>query len=288
MADVLHFPEPDEPDASWGRPDEQPVDWLRRSTLPRAKTLRDALNENLSHFEPKHAASLAKKLRADWKSHYFELLVGRWLQELGAVSVECEPLGSNGTKIDYLARWVDGAVCVEANSKRMNLHARPGVAYVDNSQQRIRLAYRDWRKRRQAAGASAPAILAIDGGLFGADQDDFGTALLGSTVDHLGFDHKLAGQSFQAHTGEFLGDAAGPWAGVLAFVEPGVFGAKEPVLYVSPHFTGHLPLAFLAVERRYLGELALDRGPDSPMSRIRFGVPLFDGPDDEEEPGSHA
>src|SRR6266566_7037947 len=86
MADpsVLHFPEPSEPDDTWGGNEEKPVDWLTRSTLPRAASLREALNENLSRFEPKHAASLAKKLRADWKSHYFELLVGRWLQELGA------------------------------------------------------------------------------------------------------------------------------------------------------------------------------------------------------------
>ena len=276
---MIHFPEPVEPDNTWRRDNERPVDWLTRSTLPRAMTLREALNENLSRFEPKHAASLAKKLRADWKSHYFELLVGRWLQELGADEVEVEPFGTNGTRIDYQARWIDGAVCVEAHSKRMNLHARPGAAYVDNSEQRIRLAYRDWHKRRQAAGAMAPALLAIDGGIFGAHDYDFDNALLGSGVDYLGLDHKLAGQGFSAHSGEMLADAGGPWAGVLAFVEAGVFGAKEPILYVSPHFDGHLPLAFMRVERRVLGTTTYERGQDSPMSRIRFGVPLFDGPE---------
>lgn len=278
MHPVVHFPEPAEQDDTWGQDDEQPVEWLRRSTLPRATTLREALNENLSHFEPRHAASLAKKLRADWKSHFFELLVGRWLQELGG-DVECEPLGSNGTRIDYLASWVDGAVCVEAHSKRMNLHARMGVAYVDNSEQRIRLAYRDWRKRRQAAGASAPALLAIDGGIFGAHDFDFDNALLGSGVDYRGLDREHAGHGFHAHAGEMQGDANGPWAGVLAFVEAGVFSAKEPILYVSPQFTGRLPLAFLGVERRMLATTTFARGHDSPMSRIRFGVPLFDGPD---------
>ena len=76
----IYFPEPPERDDSWGRDDELQADWLRRSTLPRARSLREALNENLAHFPPEHAKGLAKKLRADWKSHYFELLVGRWLQ----------------------------------------------------------------------------------------------------------------------------------------------------------------------------------------------------------------
>lgn len=275
MSGRLHFPEPDERDDTWGRDEEQPVDWLMRSTLPRATSLRDALNENLSRFPSKHAASLAKKLRADWKSYYFELLVGRWLQEIGA-EIECEPLGSNGTRIDYRARWLDGAVCVEAHSKRMNLHALPGVAYVDNSEQRIRLAYRDRGHRRQAAGASHPAILAIDGGIFGAHDYQFDTALLGSEVQHMGLDHKVAGFSYRAHTGEMLLDVDGPWAGVLAFLDAGVFGAREPILYISPHFEGRLPLAFLRVERRTLGMAKFRTGNDEPMGRIRFGVAVSD------------
>jgi hypothetical protein len=58
--------------------------------------MREALNENLSHAQPKHAASLAKKPRANWKSHCFELVVGRWLQKMGATAVEHDPVASNG------------------------------------------------------------------------------------------------------------------------------------------------------------------------------------------------
>lgn len=279
MSDV-YFPEPDTPDDTWGEPNERPVDWLARSTLPRAKTIRAALNENLSHFEPKHAASLAKKLRADWESHYFELLVGRWLQELGADEVEHEPVGSNGTKIDYRATFRGEVVCVEAVSKRMNLHARLGQAYVDNSQQRVRQALRDPDKRRQAEGASAPALLAINGGIFGADQEDFDAALLGSSVQHMGFERETAGFSFNATTGAMSSDVDSPWAGVLAFVGAGVFQATEPLLYMSPHFSGHLPIAMLGVRRRMLAPTTFDGSRDRQMSRIKFGEALFEGPDD--------
>lgn len=275
---VVYFPEPASTDDTWGESGAPPVEWLRRSTLPRAVSLRAALNENLNHFQPNHAASLAKKLRADWKSHYFELLVGRWLQELGADPVEHEPVGSNGTKIDYCGSFRDGAVCVEAYSKRMNLHAVEGIAYVNNSEQRIRQAFRDPHKRAQAAGANAPPILAIDGGIFGAHDYDFDSALLGSTVQYMGLDRDVAGHGFNATTGDMATDAASPWAGVLAFLEPGVFGAREPILYASPHFRGHLPLALVGVQRRMLGVVEFPGNDDRPMDRIPFGEPLTDGP----------
>ena len=205
--------------------------------------------------------------------------LGRWLQELGDDPVEHEPVGSNGRKIDYRAGFVDGSVCVEAYSKRMNLHARAGVAYVDNSEERIRLAFRDWRKRQQAAGASDPAILAIDGGIFGAHDYDFDSALLGSSTQHMGFDRQVAGFSFNVTTGGMSTDAASPWAGVLAFLDAGVFSAREPILYLSPHFRGRLPIAFLGVQRRMLAATGFPGNDDQPMTRIRFGVPLFHGPE---------
>lgn len=272
---ATYFPEPDTPDPTWGQDDERPVDWLRRSTHPRAVSLRAALNENLGQFEPKHAVSLAKKLRADWKSHYFELIVGRWLQEIGG-SVEHEPLGANGTRIDFRARFVDGEVCVEAVAKRMNLYAVPGRGYVDNSEQRIRRAFRDPDKRGQATGANAPAILAIDGGVLGARLNDFDSALLGNGVMYLGLDHEKAGNGFNAMHGDMSKDTASPWAGVLAFLQPGVFSAQEPVLYISPHFTGHLPLATLNVRRRLLATTDFPGSGDRPMDRIRFADPLTD------------
>jgi hypothetical protein len=274
MSDDPYFPEPTDDDAAWGNDDEQPVEWLRRSSLPRAKSIRKALNENLRHFEPKVARGLAKKLRTDWKSNYFELIVGRWLQEIGARRIDYEPLGSNGSRIDYCAEFEDAEVCVEVVSKRMNQHAVPGRAYVDNSEQRVRLAFRDSRKRRQAHGARAAALLAIDGGIFGADVEEFDLALLGSTVQYIGFTMQTAGHGFNATSGAMLGDTASPWAGVLAFVAPSVFGATAPVLYVSPHFDGQLPFALLGTRRRMLGTREFEGSSDDPMSRIAFGEAL--------------
>ena len=277
-----YFPDPDVRDDTWGADDERPVDWLQRSTLPRAKSIRDALNENLNHFEPHHAESLAEKLRGNWKAYHFELVVGRWLQELGA-RVEHEPPGVGTMKrIDYRATFpTEGAVSVEAVSKEMNQHAVPGVAYMGNSEQRVRRAYRDVDKRAQARGATAqPAFLAVNGGVFGADLDTFDRALLGYSVEHHGFERERLGYSFDATRGEMLADADGPWAGVLAFVAPGVFAASEPVLYVSPHFDGHLPFAFLRLRRRGLAVTDFAPTGESAMARVRFAEPLTDGPEE--------
>ncbi len=276
-----YFPEPRVRDNTWGDDDERPIDWLQRSTLPRAKSIRDALNENLNHFEPQHAESLAKKLLGNWKAYHFELVVGRWLQELGA-RVEHEPPGVGTMKrIDYRATFArEGAVSVEAVSKEMNQHAVPGVAYFDNSEARVRRAYLDRDKRQQARGSTAqPAFLAINGGIFGAGVAEFDRALLGYTVEHHGFARERVGHSFDATKGEMLRDADGPWAGVLAFVAPGVFSASEPVLYVSPHFDGHLPFAFLRLRRRMLGTVDFPASGEPVMSRVRFAEPLTDGPE---------
>lgn len=118
----VYFPEPAEQDGTWGVEEEGNVEWLRRSTLPRAVSIRRALNENLSRFEEPHASKLAAKLAHDWKSNYFELLAGRFLQVL-AGRVDYQPLGTNKTRIDYRVTSPEGAVAVEAVSRRMNLHA---------------------------------------------------------------------------------------------------------------------------------------------------------------------
>lgn len=264
------FPEPSERDDTWGTEEEQPVEWLRRSTLPRAVSIRQALNENLGHFERPIARKLAKKLRENWKSHFFELLVGRWLQEVGA-DVDYEPQGSNGTRIDWRASFPEGAIYVEAVAKLINQGAVPGVAYMDDSGLRIRQAFVDRNKRRQAEGAGTPAILAIDGGTFGARLDDFDQQLLGSSVQHVDLRGKTVGYSFHGN-GAMTVDPGSPWAGVLAFVEPSVFRAPEPVLFVSPHYHGPWPVALIGVARRMLGTQGFPRSDDSPMSRIVFAA----------------
>lgn len=124
---IDYFPEPPSPDESWQEWDETAVQWLTRSTQPRARAIREFLNVNLGYFSPKDAKSLAQRLNQDWQSFFFEIVVGRYLQVLGA-EVEYEPDGSNGTHVDYRATFPDGiVVSVECVSKRFNQEAQQTI-----------------------------------------------------------------------------------------------------------------------------------------------------------------
>jgi hypothetical protein len=120
---ALYFPEPTTPDESPPGWDEKAVDYYRRSTTPEAAAVREFLNRTLSHFLPGHARSLVSKLRQDWQSFYFEIIVGRYLQVLGA-NVEPSAKYANETDVDYRATFPDGVVVsVECVSKRYNIVA---------------------------------------------------------------------------------------------------------------------------------------------------------------------
>ncbi len=117
---VIYIPEPDVPDLRMPRWAEKPLDYYRRSTAPEAHKVRKFLNRTLNHFAPKVARAYLGKLRSDWRSHYFELIVGRYLQVLGAEIVPNAP-GSNGTDVDFRATFPDGVVVsVECVSKKYN------------------------------------------------------------------------------------------------------------------------------------------------------------------------
>ena len=88
----------------------------------------------------------------------------------------------------------------------------------------------------------------------------------------MGIDRAVVGFSFDA-SGELSTDVTSPWAGVLAFLDGGVFRAREPVLYVSPHFRGHLPEAFLRLERRELAIRVHPRQGEGRIKSIAFGRP---------------
>jgi hypothetical protein len=96
----------------------------------------------------------------------------------------------------------------------------------------------------------------------------------------MGLEREIVGYGFDATKGEMLADADGPWAGVLAFVEPGVFGATDPVLYVSPHGRHRLPFAFLRLRRRTLGIQDFPARAAGVMARVQFAEPLSEGPED--------
>ncbi len=114
-----YFLEPAAADLALPRWDENPVDYYRRSGAPEARAVREFLNRTLALFPEKHARSLVGKLRQDWQSFFFEIIVGRYLQVLGA---EIEPSAkyADETDVDYRATFPDGVVSVECVSKKYN------------------------------------------------------------------------------------------------------------------------------------------------------------------------
>ena len=121
------FPEPQSPDETVPEWDETAVSWLGRSTALRARAVREFLNRSLAQFPAGYAKATAKRLRQNWQAYFFELIVGRYLQVLGA-SVEPERLGTNGTRVDFTATFPDGIVSVECVSKEFNPEGRGKLA----------------------------------------------------------------------------------------------------------------------------------------------------------------
>ncbi len=109
------FPEPACADDTAANRGEPTTDWLGRSTHPRAIAARRFLNENLRALPQEHRAALYRALHDRWDSAFFELIVGRTLQVLGA-AIEVEPGGASDIRMDFAARFSDGAVAMEAVS----------------------------------------------------------------------------------------------------------------------------------------------------------------------------
>jgi hypothetical protein len=109
------FPEPSCADDSAAYRGEPTTDWLKRSTHPRAEAARRFLNENLSALPQEHRGALYRMLHERWHSAFFELIVGRTLQALGA-TIEVEPGGASDTRVDFVASFPDATVAVEAVS----------------------------------------------------------------------------------------------------------------------------------------------------------------------------
>jgi hypothetical protein len=94
------FPDPQLPDPTWGTCDESPTEWISRSTLPRARAVRDFLNHNLEALPLQHQKAFAKNLRSRWSSALFELVVARLLQGLG-IDLEIEVLNHDQRRPDF-------------------------------------------------------------------------------------------------------------------------------------------------------------------------------------------
>lgn len=116
---TIWLPEPSNTDDTWGRRGEQPLEWLARSTLPRAKGMRRFLNENISELPEDAQSDLVNGLRHRFKSAFFELVVARTLQVLGA-TITIEAKQNDGKRPDFLARFPDTTIVVEAASPNFN------------------------------------------------------------------------------------------------------------------------------------------------------------------------
>lgn len=112
------FPEPAGRDDTYAWRGESPASWLTRSTLGFARGSRAFLNRNLSVLPERCSEGLYPRLRSEinHRGAFFELVVARTLQVLGA-SITCEPGNPvDGTRIDFMAHFPDAVVGVEATS----------------------------------------------------------------------------------------------------------------------------------------------------------------------------
>lgn len=116
---MIWFSEPTREDPNWRRNDQTYFDWVSTSTLPRAKAARDFLNYNISCLPRDAQPKLYLMLKSQWQSTFFEIVVGRTLQGLGAkVTYEQEIL--SGRTPDYHAEFKDQTIVVEAVSPQIN------------------------------------------------------------------------------------------------------------------------------------------------------------------------
>lgn len=84
-----------------------------RSTLPMAAACRNFMNFNLSKLDEADQRRLVQRLAIDWEAAFFELVVARIMQALGA-SVVLDVANADGKRPDVAASFPDGLIMVEA------------------------------------------------------------------------------------------------------------------------------------------------------------------------------
>jgi hypothetical protein len=119
------FPDPIEVDNTFARHGEDTFSWLNRSTTERAKACRHFLNENIAQLPKDWQPKLYKDLKdKDWFDIFFELIVARTLQILGA-SIKVEvPIEQTKKNPDFLAQFPNGTIIVEATVPKTNEEIR--------------------------------------------------------------------------------------------------------------------------------------------------------------------
>jgi hypothetical protein len=118
----IWLPDPHKPDESYADRGEHTLAWLARCTNQKAIECRRFLNENLSLLPKNIQDYIRSKAYPQWKSTFFELIVARVLQELGA-TIEIEQTNSEGRRPDFIARFADETIIVEAVSPVFNSDA---------------------------------------------------------------------------------------------------------------------------------------------------------------------
>jgi hypothetical protein len=115
------FPDPEADDPTDAVEGESRGSWLGRSTSLWATQFRAFYNRNLAALPLPIAERLCSELHVDRsKAKHFELVVGRFLQVLGATELEYEIEGSEGSRVDWRAHFDDGAISVEATQPLVN------------------------------------------------------------------------------------------------------------------------------------------------------------------------
>jgi len=117
----IWFPEPTIEDDSFAGKDEDWFAWISRATSNKGKACRQFLNTHISKVPSSWQSKLYGDLRTrEWHSVLFELIVGRTLQIMGA-SIEVEvPNQQTNKRPDFVGRFPDGAITVEATAPTMN------------------------------------------------------------------------------------------------------------------------------------------------------------------------
>ncbi|HXU36424.1 MAG TPA: hypothetical protein VN937_08680 [Blastocatellia bacterium] len=118
-SEPIWLPEPAQNDNSYAHRGEHTLDWLARSSTPLARESRRFLNDNLSRFPVETQQYFRHRLRSRWYDTLFELVVARFLQEIGA-EVSFEVKNRQGKCPDFIARFPDAPIIVEAVSPVYN------------------------------------------------------------------------------------------------------------------------------------------------------------------------
>jgi hypothetical protein len=257
----VYFPEPTTADESWLEWDETMTEWLTRSSQPQARAMRNFLNKSLACFTRAHAESLAKKLHQNWHSYFFELVVGRYLQILGAELV-AEPLGWNGTRVDYQATFAgDIVVSVECVSKRFNQKAQRTIELQGHMGRMLDgVGPNNWAiEIRRLPEATSPDEFQP----YAAKAEEFYSTLPEPTHDdqhfHFAFDGPRGRMELQAIPFH-KGTKANHFGPAVAFFDDSIVRLKNALIdaHKRKQARGALPPVLLAVDSPFNGPDAED------------------------------